>query len=189
VRASRLPPLGLGLLVVLIVAVVAGCGAQKAPARLACLTADQGVRRVSVIGLPEALADRVIEHLTEGRRFQPVERKALQSALSEQRFGRPPRQTYLDQTLNKAIKDMDKVEGETVLVTLQRSAEGVDRSRDRRRGRLPGSGECGEARSDDFGDSLHDGPDRGPSNQPSAGAPASRRCESVDGRGRPERPG
>lgn len=94
-----------------------GGAGTRGPRDPECLSAGEGVRRVAVVGLPDALADRVIEHLTEGRRFQPVERKALQAALSEQRHGRPPRQTYLDRTLDKAIKDLDGVEGQTVLVT------------------------------------------------------------------------
>ncbi len=88
--------------------------AQKTPGALG---GTQALPRVTVIGLPDVVADRVVEHLAVSKRFLPVERKALAAALSEQRFGKTPRNTYLDQTLEKAIRDMDKVEGVTVLAT------------------------------------------------------------------------
>jgi curli biogenesis system outer membrane secretion channel CsgG len=96
--------------------------AQGTPAAQERLAGTQSLPRVAVIGLPELLTDRVIEHLALGKRFLPVERKALAAALSEQRFGRPPRQTYLDRTLDKAIKDMDKLEEGTIWATGMLSA-------------------------------------------------------------------
>jgi len=70
--------------------------------------------RIAVIGLPDELTNRIIEHLTISKRFVPVERQALNNALFEQRFGKTSTKSYLDKTLDKAIKDMDKVEGRTV---------------------------------------------------------------------------
>jgi len=62
------------------------------------------------IGLPEDLADRITEHLTNGNRFTLIERKALRRLVLEQRFGKEPKKTFLDRTLNKAIDDMDSIE-------------------------------------------------------------------------------
>jgi curli biogenesis system outer membrane secretion channel CsgG len=113
-RTSRL-----GLLLGTVIASVIATEAwgQKGPSSPGVLSGTQGLPRVAVVGLPQILADRIIEHLTLGKRFLPVERGALGAALSEQRFGKPPRQTYLDRTLDKAIKDMDRVEGPTVWAT------------------------------------------------------------------------
>jgi curli biogenesis system outer membrane secretion channel CsgG len=62
------------------------------------------------VGLPEVLADAILEQLTKSKRFTPVERKTLRTAVLEQRFGKQITDSYLDQTLDKAIQDMDKFE-------------------------------------------------------------------------------
>lgn len=62
------------------------------------------------VGLPEVLADAILEQLTNSKRFTPVERKALRTAVVEQRFGKEIADSYLDRTLDKAIQDMDKFE-------------------------------------------------------------------------------
>jgi curli biogenesis system outer membrane secretion channel CsgG len=62
------------------------------------------------VGLPEVLADAILEQLTKSMRFIPVERKSLRTAVLEQRFGKQISQSYLDRTLDKAIEDMDKLE-------------------------------------------------------------------------------
>ena len=61
-----------------------------------------------VIGLPDPLADRIVEHLVNSKRFVVVERKALRRAILEQRFGKKLSESYLDRTLEKAITDMNK---------------------------------------------------------------------------------
>jgi len=62
------------------------------------------------VGFPDALADRVLENLSRSRRFLPVEREALRRVINEQRFEQRLAETYLDQTLNKAISKLDTME-------------------------------------------------------------------------------
>ncbi|MEA3469436.1 MAG: CsgG/HfaB family protein [Thermodesulfobacteriota bacterium] len=62
------------------------------------------------VGLPEILADAILEQLTKSKRFIPVERKSLRTAVLEQRFGKKIAASYLDRTLDTAIQDMDKYE-------------------------------------------------------------------------------
>jgi len=69
------------------------------------------------MGLPDALASRLIEKLTVSHRFQVLERTALRKIINEQQFGQDSKQTFLDKTLNAAIKDLPKVNGLTVAVT------------------------------------------------------------------------
>ncbi len=64
-------------------------------------------------GLPDDLAARVIEHLTRSNRFQVLERNALRKVVLEQRFGRNPKQTYLDRILDAAIERLPEVGGDT----------------------------------------------------------------------------
>lgn len=63
------------------------------------------------LGLPDELVDRIAEHLIRSKRFVVVERKALRRAILERRFGSGLRKSYLDRTLDKAIGEMDKLEG------------------------------------------------------------------------------
>jgi len=58
------------------------------------------------IGLPAPLAERIIEHLTNSKRFIPVEREALRRVVLEQRFGQDLQQSFLDKTLDRAIEVM-----------------------------------------------------------------------------------
>lgn len=69
------------------------------------------------LALPDELVDRVIENLTRSKRFEVVERDALRRAVSEQKFGAEAGASDLDRTLDKAIRDMDQVEGLTVAAT------------------------------------------------------------------------
>ncbi len=62
------------------------------------------------VGLPEFFADAILEQLAKSKRFIPVDRKALRSAILEQRFGKQITATYLDRTLDKAIQNMDRFE-------------------------------------------------------------------------------
>jgi curli biogenesis system outer membrane secretion channel CsgG len=65
------------------------------------------------IGLPDLLADRIIQHLSSSRRFIPVDRTALRRVILEQRFGREIQKGYLDRTLDKAIDSLpDAVDSE-----------------------------------------------------------------------------
>jgi len=66
------------------------------------------------IGLPDVLTERMIEHLTNSKRFIPVDRTALRRTVLEQRFGQNLAKTYLDQTLDKAIFAMESVDGGSV---------------------------------------------------------------------------
>ncbi|RMF95275.1 MAG: hypothetical protein D6734_05900 [Candidatus Schekmanbacteria bacterium] len=66
------------------------------------------------IGLPDILAERILEHLTNSKRFIPVERKALRKVVLEQRFGQKLKESYVDRTLFKAIEDMEKVNSDVV---------------------------------------------------------------------------
>ena len=76
-----------------------------------------GLYKTPLVGLPDALTDRIIEHLTNSRRFVVVERTALRRVVMEQRFGHRLSESYLDRTLEKAITDMEKVAAGTVAVT------------------------------------------------------------------------
>lgn len=62
------------------------------------------------VGLPEVLADAILEQLSKSKRFIPVERKTLRTAVLEQRFGKKIAASFMDRTLDKAIQDMDKFE-------------------------------------------------------------------------------
>lgn len=77
------------------------------------------VQKGSLIGIPSTLADRILEHLTNSQRFTPIERTALRRVILEQRFGKDLQKTYLDRTLDKAIRDMEKMEGGSVAGTTQ----------------------------------------------------------------------
>ena len=63
-----------------------------------------------MVGLPEILADAILEQLSKSKRLIPVERKALRTAILEQRFGKNISKSYMDRTLDKAIQDMDQFE-------------------------------------------------------------------------------
>ncbi len=67
-------------------------------------------KRSSMVGLPEVLTDAILEQLAKSKRFTPVERKALRTAILEQRFGKKLSDSYMDRTLDKAIQDMDQFE-------------------------------------------------------------------------------
>jgi curli biogenesis system outer membrane secretion channel CsgG len=79
---------------------------------------DRNARKASsTVGLPDVLSSRIIEHLTNSKRFAPVERTALRRVVLEQRFGQNLANTYLDATLDKAISAMAEVDASTVAVT------------------------------------------------------------------------
>jgi curli biogenesis system outer membrane secretion channel CsgG len=59
------------------------------------------------VGLPEVLADAILEQLTRSNRFTPVERKALRTAILEQRFGQQLQKSYLDKSLDSLIQSTD----------------------------------------------------------------------------------
>lgn len=66
------------------------------------------------LGLPEALAARVIENLQKSQRFIVLERTALRKLINEQQFGKEDKASFLDRTLNAAIKDLPEVSGYAV---------------------------------------------------------------------------
>jgi len=68
-------------------------------------------QRGRLIGLPDVLAERIIEHLSNSKRFTLVDRTALRRVVLEQRFGQGIQKTYLDRTLDKAIDAMENIHG------------------------------------------------------------------------------
>lgn len=73
-----------------------------------------GPVRVSVLGLSDALTDRILQSLANSRRFVPVEREALRKVVEEQRFGKQRSDDFVTRTLDEAIGDIDDVNGFTV---------------------------------------------------------------------------
>ncbi len=69
------------------------------------------------VGLPDVLAGRIIEKLSNNQRFTVVERKALRRAVLEQRFGQKMQKNSLDKTLDKAIETMKDNSGSEVYAT------------------------------------------------------------------------
>jgi curli biogenesis system outer membrane secretion channel CsgG len=69
------------------------------------------------MGLPEELAARIMEHLTKSNRFQVLERTALRKVINEQQFGQEDKESFLDKTLNSAIKNLPEVDGLAVAAT------------------------------------------------------------------------
>ncbi|MCW8931037.1 MAG: hypothetical protein OQL19_12460 [Gammaproteobacteria bacterium] len=69
------------------------------------------------IGLPDVLAGRIIEKLSNNKRFTVVERKALRRTILEQRFEKKMDKNYLDKTLDKAIETMQHNSGSEVAAT------------------------------------------------------------------------
>lgn len=108
----------------------------------------------TIIGLPDELANRIIEHLTNSKRFIPVERTALRKLILEQRFGQDLSKTYLDRTLDKAIGAMESVEGGAIRVTPDKASPA---------GRIPeGEGAVGTTGAlADYNDVLKDFQDLG----------------------------
>jgi len=76
-----------------------------------------GAQSGQLIGLPDALASRIIENLTNSNRFNVVERNALRRVVLEQRFGQKLQKNYLDKTLDKAIDSMEKLYGGEINAT------------------------------------------------------------------------
>ncbi len=69
------------------------------------------------VGMPDVLAGRIIEHLSNSQRFNVVERKALRRVVTGQRFGKEIQKDYLDKTLDKAIGELEKMWGGEVNAT------------------------------------------------------------------------
>ncbi len=69
------------------------------------------------IGLPEALAARLTERLTQSKRFQVLERTALRKVINEQQFGQQQKESFLDRSVNAATDNIDKADALTVAVT------------------------------------------------------------------------
>lgn len=76
-----------------------------------------GVQNSRLIGLPDVLATRIIEHLTNSKRFDAVERNALRRMVLEQRFEKPKEKNYLDKSLDKAIDKMENLWGPEIDAT------------------------------------------------------------------------
>ena len=79
-------------------------------------------QRGRVVGMPDVLAGRIIEHLANSNRFDLVDRTALRRVVLEQRSGQALRKTYLDRTLDKAIDAMENVEGGFAVVPPDRAS-------------------------------------------------------------------
>ncbi len=69
------------------------------------------------MGLPEALAARLTERLTQSKRFQVLERTALRKVINEQQFGQQQKESFLDRSVNAATDNIDTADGMTVAVT------------------------------------------------------------------------
>ena len=101
---------------------------EEGPATIAVLSASDFLpdrvepARGRVIGLPDVLASRIIEHLAASHRFRLVDRTALRRVVLEQRAGQAIRKTYLDRTLDKAIDAMEKVDGGFAVVPPDRAS-------------------------------------------------------------------
>ena len=59
--------------------------------------------KTPLIGLPDVLTDRIIEHLTNSRRFVVVERTALRRVVMEQRFGRRLSESFTDPDFEASV--------------------------------------------------------------------------------------
>ncbi len=75
--------------------------------------ADQSRR----VGLPDVLAGRIIEKLSNNQRFTVVERKVLRRTVLEQRFGKKMAASHLDKALDKALETMQDNSGSEVDAT------------------------------------------------------------------------
>lgn len=75
------------------------------------------VQSGQLIGMPDVLAGRLIENLTNSQRFNVVERKALRRIVTGQRFGKNMQKNYLDKSLDKAIGEMEKMWGGEINAT------------------------------------------------------------------------
>jgi len=69
------------------------------------------------VGLPDVLAGRIIEKLSNNKRYTVVERKALRRTVLEQRFDKKMGKSDLDRTLDKAIETMEHNTGGEVYAT------------------------------------------------------------------------
>ena len=76
-----------------------------------------GVDQSRRIGLPDVLAGRIIEKLSNNQRFTVVERKALRRTVLEQRFGQKMAASNLDKALDKALETMQHNSGSEVNAT------------------------------------------------------------------------
>lgn len=70
-----------------------------------------GLTRAADVGLPNALVERITEHLTRSRRFAVAERQALRRAVVEQRFGQTAAPRDLERVVDRAIEVLDVMEG------------------------------------------------------------------------------
>ena len=76
-----------------------------------------GVDQSQRIGLPDVLAGRIIEKLSNNQRFTVVERKALRRTVLEQRFDQKMATSHLDKALDKALETMKDNSGSEVDAT------------------------------------------------------------------------
>jgi len=65
----------------------------------------------NIRSLPDDLAARVIEHLTNTKRFEVVERTALRRVIREQQFGRGVQVTDVDKVIEKTVQSMPATSG------------------------------------------------------------------------------
>jgi len=110
-----------GVLLTLTVTVVPATenGVATGPSKIAVLGLGDFVPdRVGIKkqGLPDGLVARIMERLTESRRFIVVERTALRSVVLEQRFGKKRSPTDMDRMMDKAVSDLEMIEADTLSV-------------------------------------------------------------------------
>jgi len=68
----------------------------------------------NIRSLPDDLAARIIEHLTNTNRFEVVERTALRRVIREQQFGSEGRITDVDKVIEKTVEELPATSGWTI---------------------------------------------------------------------------
>lgn len=68
----------------------------------------------NIRSLPDDLAARIIEHLTNTKRFEVVERTALRRVIREQQFGRGTPITDVDKVIEKTVQALPATSGSTI---------------------------------------------------------------------------
>ncbi|MGI9491570.1 MAG: caspase family protein, partial [Geminicoccaceae bacterium] len=108
-----------------------------------------------VVGLPDALVDRIAANLSTSPRFELLERQALRRVISEQRFDRKLGESYLEKTFEQSFGDVRPNGGDVVIIPDSNPVDGS--------GIVAGSGLGSSAATADYLDLLKDFKDLGSS--------------------------
>ena len=92
---------------------------------------EQGYN-AEAVGLPEILSDAILEHLVRSNRFTAVERKALRTAVLEQRFAGGDGHGYLDSSMDAFMQATGTMsaQSDSTAAALVDGAKTVDMLRD-----------------------------------------------------------